>query len=111
MSRRFATTTPEALPATAPCSSSVSSRRCPAPRTLRGQGASAPSPPSPPLASNGRSGRCAPALADAALREIIVGDYRTVYRLRKAAAEILTVFHGARAFPVGPRRDPTGDAR
>jgi toxin ParE1/3/4 len=36
---------------------------------------------------------------DQAIRELLVGNYRIVYRLRDDTAEILTVFHGARLFP------------
>ena len=43
-----------------------------------------------------RSGRVVPELGNAAIREIILGNYRIVYRLRKDLVEILTVYHGAR---------------
>jgi plasmid stabilization system protein ParE len=33
------------------------------------------------------------------LREIVLGDYRIVYRLESEAAIILTVFHSSRLFP------------
>jgi plasmid stabilization system protein ParE len=33
------------------------------------------------------------------IRELILGSYRVVYRLQTGAAEVLTVFHGARLFP------------
>ena len=41
-------------------------------------------------------GRIVPELNEPAIREIIFGDYRIVYRLRKETAEVLTVFHGGR---------------
>jgi addiction module RelE/StbE family toxin len=53
------------------------------------------------LESHPRSGRAVPELGDPSVREIIVRDYRVVYRLRHGVAEILTVFHGARTFPLG----------
>jgi len=43
-----------------------------------------------------RSGRIVPELGNAAIREIVLGNYRIVYRLRKDAVEILTIYHGAR---------------
>jgi len=43
-----------------------------------------------------RLGRIVPEVNDAAIREIILGNYRIIYRLRTNVAEILTVHHGAR---------------
>lgn len=43
-----------------------------------------------------RSGRMVPELGDPAVREIMLGSYRIVYRLKSKQAEILTVHHGAR---------------
>ncbi len=43
-----------------------------------------------------RSGRIVPELNDPIIREIILGNYRIVYRLRDEIVEILTVYHGAR---------------
>jgi len=43
-----------------------------------------------------RSGRVVPEIGDRSLREVILGNYRIIYRLRGEAAEILTVHHGAR---------------
>jgi addiction module RelE/StbE family toxin len=48
-----------------------------------------------------RSGRIVPEVGEPSLREVIVRDYRIVYRLRRDLAEILTVFHGARLFHQG----------
>ena len=45
------------------------------------------------------SGRSVPERADAAIRELIVGPYRVVYRLRPGLVEIATVFRGSRMFP------------
>lgn len=43
-----------------------------------------------------RSGRMVPELNDPAVREIILGNYRIVYRVRQDIVELLTVYHGAR---------------
>jgi plasmid stabilization system protein ParE len=48
------------------------------------------------LAPFPRSGRIVPELGNATIREIILGNYRIVYRLRRDVVEILTVYHGAR---------------
>jgi len=42
------------------------------------------------------SGRIVPEKDDPAIREIIFGNYRIVYRFRKDVVEILTVHHGAK---------------
>jgi toxin ParE1/3/4 len=49
-----------------------------------------------------QSGRIVPEIGDASLREVILGNYRIIYRLRSDAVEILTVHHGARL--LDPRR-------
>ncbi len=43
-----------------------------------------------------KSGRVVPELKNPAIREIILGNYRIVYRLKGQIAEILTVYHGAK---------------
>jgi len=43
-----------------------------------------------------RSGRIVPKLHAPNIREIILGNYRIVYRIRGDTVEILTVWHGAR---------------
>ncbi len=43
-----------------------------------------------------RSGRVVPELRNPVIREIILGNYRIVYRLQKQTVEILTVYHGAK---------------
>ena len=45
------------------------------------------------------SGRAVPERADPSIREVIVGPYRVVYRLRPGLVEIATVFRGSRMFP------------
>ena len=42
------------------------------------------------------SGRMVPELRDPVVREIILGNYRLVYRLREKRVELLTIYHGAR---------------
>ena len=46
-----------------------------------------------------RSGRIVPELGRQDLREIIVGEYRLVYRVEPEAAVLLTVFRSSRLFP------------
>lgn len=45
------------------------------------------------------SGRVVPELRAPGIREIIRGNYRIVYRVRKDAIDVLTVFEGHRRFP------------
>ena len=45
-------------------------------------------------------GRAVPEFNDEVIREVIVGNYRVIYRVRADAVEILTVFHGARLLDV-----------
>ena len=42
------------------------------------------------------SGRVVPEISDPLVRELILGSYRIIYRVREDLVEILTVFHGAR---------------
>lgn len=46
-----------------------------------------------------RSGRIVPELGRDDLREIIVGEYRIVYRLEPDTVTLLTVFRSSRLFP------------
>ena len=41
-------------------------------------------------------GRVVPEIGSPAIREIILGNYRIIYRFQESLAEILTVFHGSR---------------
>ena len=43
-----------------------------------------------------RSGRIVPESNDPIIREIILGNYRIVYRVKPEIVEILTIYHGAR---------------
>ena len=43
-----------------------------------------------------RSGRVVPEVQAPDIREIILGNYRIVYRIRDEIVEILTVWHGSR---------------
>jgi toxin ParE1/3/4 len=42
------------------------------------------------------SGRMVPEIGDKSIRELILGSYRIIYRLRSEVVEVLTVHHGAR---------------
>ena len=53
------------------------------------------------LATFPRSGRIVPELRREEMREVILGDYRIVYRLESEAVTILTVFRSSRLFPLG----------
>ena len=48
------------------------------------------------LADFPKSGRIVPELGNNAIREVILGNYRIIYRLRSEVVEVLTVFHGAK---------------
>lgn len=48
------------------------------------------------------SGRLVPELNRPDIREILLGSYRIVYRIKSDTVEILTLYHGARFF--GPFR-------
>ena len=43
-----------------------------------------------------KSGRVVPEVDDPVIREIILGNYRIIYRATGNSAEILTVYHGSR---------------
>jgi addiction module RelE/StbE family toxin len=46
-----------------------------------------------------KSGRMVPEVGQESCRELILGTYRVVYRLKGELAEILTVVHSSRLFP------------
>ena len=48
------------------------------------------------LANFPESGRIVPEMNDPNFREIILGNYRLIYRLRSGDVQIVTVHHGAR---------------
>ncbi len=48
------------------------------------------------LASYPLSGRTVPELGIENIREVIVGSYRVIYRIRQDEVHLLTVHHGAR---------------
>jgi toxin ParE1/3/4 len=50
------------------------------------------------LETDPSSGRVVPEVDNDAIRELIYGNYRIVYRVRSDVVEIVTVFHGARLF-------------
>jgi addiction module RelE/StbE family toxin len=47
-----------------------------------------------------KAGRVVPEIGREDVREIIVGEYRIVYRLEAEVAVLLTVFRSSRLFPV-----------
>lgn len=48
------------------------------------------------LANFPNSGRVVPEIKDPGIREILLGSYRIVYRVKGDLVELLTVYHGAR---------------
>ncbi len=46
-----------------------------------------------------QSGRVVPEWKRSSVREVIVGAYRVIYRLRRQQIEVLTVIHGAQRLP------------
>jgi addiction module RelE/StbE family toxin len=53
------------------------------------------------LANYPRSGRIVPELAVENMREIILGNYRLIYRIRQDQVQVVTVHHGARCLDLG----------
>lgn len=51
------------------------------------------------LAEQPHRGRPLPELPGTELREVIVGNYRVIYRVRDDQVEVLTVFEGHRLLP------------
>src|SRR4051812_23405102 len=51
------------------------------------------------LADFPRMGRHVPERDEDALREVIVYQYRVIYRVESSTVTILTILHGARLFP------------
>jgi plasmid stabilization system protein ParE len=51
-----------------------------------------------------QTGRVVPEWHRASVREVFVGSYRVIYRLRRQRVEVLTVIHGAQRVP--KRRTP-----
>ena len=54
-----------------------------------------------PLVDFPRLGRVVPELEIENIREIILGNYRLIYRVQDEQAQVLTVHHGARLLDVG----------
>lgn len=46
------------------------------------------------------SGRIVPEIQRPDIREVLVGSYRIVYLVGPGVVHVLTVFHGARLFPI-----------
>ncbi len=47
-----------------------------------------------------KSGRMVPEFCDKNVREIILGNYRIIYRIKFDAIEILTIYHSARLLKI-----------
>ena len=43
-----------------------------------------------------RSGRMVPEITQAEIREILLGDYRIIYRIKGVEVQIISVYHSAR---------------
>ena len=50
------------------------------------------------LATHPRLGRAVPECSDTTIRELLLGNYRLIYRVREETVEILSVYHGSRIF-------------
>lgn len=48
------------------------------------------------------SGRVVPEVGREDIREILLGNYRIIYRVLPDESEILTVYHGARLLDISP---------
>ncbi len=53
------------------------------------------------LATHPRLGRVVPELNIETVREIILGNYRIIYRVKEDEMQVLTIHHGARLLDVG----------
>jgi len=53
------------------------------------------------LVQHPRLGRIVPELGLETIREIILGNYRVIYRIREEEIQIVTVHHGARLLDAG----------
>lgn len=51
-----------------------------------------------------RSGRIVPEYQREAIREVFMGDYRIIYRIRSQQLDVLTVRHGAQTLPKATRQ-------
>ncbi|MEN6627695.1 MAG: type II toxin-antitoxin system RelE/ParE family toxin [Candidatus Sumerlaeia bacterium] len=54
------------------------------------------------LATFPRSGRMVPEIQSPEIRELLLGNYRMIYRAKPEVVEILTIYHGARL--LNPKR-------
>ena len=54
-----------------------------------------------PLVNFPRFGKVVPELEIENIREIILGNYRVIYRIENEQVQVLTVHHGARLLDVG----------
>lgn len=53
------------------------------------------------LTNHPRLGRIVPELQTETIREVILGDYRLIYRVQHEEVQVVTVHHGARLLDIG----------
>lgn len=53
------------------------------------------------LVDHPRLGRIVPELENETIREIILGNYRIIYRIQEDEVQVVTIHHGARLLNVG----------
>lgn len=53
-----------------------------------------------------RRGRVVPELSDPTIRELLIGNYRLLYQLRRAEVLVIALIHGARDLASFWARDP-----
>ncbi len=53
-----------------------------------------------------RRGRVVPEISDPTIRELLIGNYRLLYQLRKSDALVIALIHGARDLASLWKRDP-----
>jgi addiction module RelE/StbE family toxin len=53
------------------------------------------------LVDHRRLGRIVPELENETIREIILGNYRIIYRIQEDDVQVITIHHGARLLNVG----------
>jgi toxin ParE1/3/4 len=56
-----------------------------------------------------RRGRVVPELSDPTIRELLIGNYRLLYQLRKSDALVIALIHGARDLTSLWARDPRSE--
>lgn len=62
--------------------------------------------PSPERPSFRPSGRIVPEAQTASVREVLLGNYRIIYRIREVSIDILAIYHSVRLLDVRRIEDP-----